>query len=63
MDIRLVSKEAAWQLRHEVMWPDKEPEYVRIEGDESAAHYGLMDGETADIRRLLVQGRKRCPFP
>lgn len=45
MDIRLVPKEAAWQLRHEAMWPDKEPEYVRIEGDESAAHYGLMDGE------------------
>ncbi|WP_187355239.1 GNAT family N-acetyltransferase [Paenibacillus tengchongensis] len=45
MEIRLVPQEAAWKLRHEVMWPEREPEYVRIDGDESAEHYGLLDGE------------------
>ncbi|WP_203457154.1 GNAT family N-acetyltransferase [Paenibacillus tepidiphilus] len=45
MNIHLVSKEAAWKLRHEVMWPEREPEYVRIDGDDAAEHYGLLDGE------------------
>ncbi len=28
MEIQKVHKEAVWQLRHEVMWPEREFDYV-----------------------------------
>lgn len=36
-------KNIPWQqtipLRHQVLWPDKPPEYCHIEGDEEAMHF------------------------
>lgn len=55
------------KIRHEVMWPDKDLDYVRIKGEEQARHYGyyrnkklvsvvtlLIDGETAQFRKFAT---------
>ena len=28
-------------IRQKVMWPDKDINYVKVEGDEKAIHYGI----------------------
>lgn len=40
----MAPKEEVWQLRQEVMWPDRELDYVKLEDDDTAAHYGLYEG-------------------
>lgn len=44
MDIRFIPKEQAWQLRHEVMWPERELDYVKLADDDAGEHYGLFEG-------------------
>ena len=38
-------KRLSWQdtipVRHLVLWPDESPEYCKVEGDESALHFGI----------------------
>lgn len=59
MDIRLVPKETVWQLRQEVMWPDRELDYVKLEDDDTAAHYGLYEGERLlSVVSLFVKGQE-----
>ncbi|MCI3922963.1 GNAT family N-acetyltransferase [Paenibacillus sp. TRM 82003] len=59
MDIRSVTKEQAWGLRHEVMWPDRELDYVKVPGDETAAHYGLFDGaRLVSVVSLFADGEE-----
>ncbi|MFC0214942.1 GNAT family N-acetyltransferase [Paenibacillus chartarius] len=56
-EIRIIPKEQAWQLRHEVMWPDKELDYVKLADDEEGTHYGLMEEERLiSVVSLFVQG-------
>ncbi len=43
--IREIKKEQAWQVRHEVMWPDRELDYVKLKKDDQGLHYGLFDGD------------------
>lgn len=45
MDIKRISKEEAWQLRHKVMWPEKDMEYVKLDDDDAGLHFGLVEGE------------------
>lgn len=45
MDIKRISKEDAWQLRHKVMWPEKDIEYVKLDDDDYGVHIGLVEGE------------------
>ncbi|WP_307321400.1 GNAT family N-acetyltransferase [Evansella vedderi] len=42
MEIKPVNKEIAWELRHIVMWPDKDLEYVKLADDDQGIHYGLF---------------------
>ena len=51
IDIKKISKEQAWRLRHEVMWPDRSFDYIKVTGDESALHYGLFKG--ADLISVI----------
>nr|WP_232381184.1 GNAT family N-acetyltransferase [Paenibacillus tianjinensis] len=57
MRITLIHKEAAWQLRHEVMWPERELDYVKLEDDDAGAHYGLFEGEQMiSVVSLFIDG-------
>ncbi|MEK8129986.1 GNAT family N-acetyltransferase [Paenibacillus filicis] len=56
MDIRRISKEDAWQIRHEVMWPDRELDYVKLPDDGQGIHYGLfVEGRLVSAVSLFVE--------
>ena len=40
--ITTVDKEEAWELRHKVMWPDKDLDYIKLEDDDLGTHFGLF---------------------
>ncbi|UUZ86289.1 GNAT family N-acetyltransferase [Paenibacillus sp. P26] len=42
MEIMKISKEAAWDIRHRVMWPDQDLAYVKLQDDDNGIHYGLF---------------------
>ncbi|MDT3427665.1 GNAT superfamily N-acetyltransferase [Paenibacillus forsythiae] len=57
MDIRIIHTEQAWKLRHEVMWPEKELDYVKLQDDEEGTHYGLFEGEVLiAVVSLFIHG-------
>ncbi|WP_209443690.1 GNAT family N-acetyltransferase [Paenibacillus camerounensis] len=59
MDIRLISKEQAWQLRHEVMWPERELDYVKLDDDDAGEHYGLLEQERLiSAVSLFIEGHE-----
>lgn len=37
-----IDKEKAWALRHKVMWSDKAFDYIKLEDDHLAIHFGLF---------------------
>ena len=39
--IRSITAEETLEVRHEVLWPNKPIDYVRIENDTEGEHYGL----------------------
>lgn len=46
-----------WQetipIRHQVLWPDKPPEFCKVEGDEAAQHYGVKkDGVLVSVASI-----------
>lgn len=40
--ITKIEKEKAWELRHKVMWPEKDFDYIKIEDDDVGVHFGLF---------------------
>jgi len=45
MDIRRISWQQTIPLRHQVLWPDKSPQYCHIVGDDDALHFGAFINE------------------
>jgi ribosomal protein S18 acetylase RimI-like enzyme len=41
MDIRSIQWQQALPIRHQVLWPQKSPEFCKVEGDENGIHYGV----------------------
>ncbi|WP_332306428.1 GNAT family N-acetyltransferase [Bacillus timonensis] len=39
--IKRIDKEKAWEVRHKVMWPDKDYDYIKLEDDDVGLHFGL----------------------
>ena len=59
MEITCISKEEAWQLRHTVMWPEKDLDYVKLDDDELGKHYGLVEGEQLiSVVSLFIEGEE-----
>lgn len=57
MDIRKINKEEVWKLRHEVMWPEREPDYIKLADDDQGVHYGLYQGEQlVSVLSLFING-------
>lgn len=44
MEIQIIKikKEKAWKLRHEVMWPDEDFDYIKLKDDDAGIHFGLF---------------------
>ncbi|WP_017811595.1 GNAT family N-acetyltransferase [Paenibacillus shenyangensis] len=59
MPIQQITKEQAWQLRHEVMWPDRELDYVQLKNDDQGAHYGLfVDRQLVSVLSLFIDNNE-----
>jgi len=43
--IRPISAEQTYALRHEVLWPDKPFDYIKLENDASGQHAGAFRGD------------------
>ena len=60
--IKEIPYQMTWNIRHQVMWPNKSLEYVKLEKDEFGRHYGLYkEGELISIISLFVED-KRAQF-
>ncbi|ACS84320.1 GNAT family N-acetyltransferase [Musicola paradisiaca] len=44
--IRTITIDDCLWLRHKILWPQHEPSYSRVEGDEQAQHYGAYRDDT-----------------
>ncbi|HEX8329591.1 MAG TPA: GNAT family N-acetyltransferase [Hymenobacter sp.] len=59
VDIRRIAPEATYALRHQVLWPDKPLEYVKVENDAAGHHFGaFQQEELVAVISLFVEGRK-----
>ena len=57
LSIRPVTPEQTYPLRHSVLWPDKSPEYVKVENDAEGYHAGAFLGdELVAVISLFVNG-------
>ncbi len=43
-EIREITAQATYDLRHRVLWPDHPPDFVKIPTDGKATHFGALDG-------------------
>jgi predicted GNAT family N-acyltransferase len=59
MEIRRISKQMTWELRHVVMWPDKDLDYIKLKDDDNGIHYGLFrEGRLVSVISLFNDGDK-----
>jgi len=45
IEIKKIEKEKAWKIRHQVMWPDRPFDYIKVTDDHLALHYGLFKAQ------------------
>ena len=58
MGVKVITKEQAWELRHAVMWPEEEFDYIKLPDDDEGIHYGLFEGrELVSAVSLFIQGK------
>ncbi|SHI82757.1 Acetyltransferase (GNAT) domain-containing protein [Geosporobacter subterraneus DSM 17957] len=41
-EIKKINKEDTWIIRHRVLWPDRDLDYIKLEDDERGFHYGFF---------------------
>ncbi|MBC3767076.1 GNAT family N-acetyltransferase [Neptunicella marina] len=51
-----------WQqtldLRHRILWPDKDAEFCQVEGDEQALHFGgFIHQQLVSVASIFIHGR------
>lgn len=55
--IRAISPQDTWPIRHQVMWPDRPLEYIKLAEDEQGLHFGLFVREKlVSVVSLFVKG-------
>lgn len=62
MEITTIPAEETWELRHKVMWPDKEISYVQLPDDSQGLHYGLFEGGELISVVSLFQAKQGMQF-
>ncbi len=59
MEIKEIQASQTWQIRHEVMWPDKPFEFVQLEEDNSGFHFGVFEEEKlVSIVSCFIEGKE-----
>ena len=58
MKIQTIHWEEALPIRHLVLWPNKPASFCKVDGDETASHYGAyIDGELVSVASIYIEGR------
>jgi len=58
IEIKEIEAEDCWPIRHEVMWPDKALEYIKLPQDQTGVHVGLYkDQRLISVVSFFVEGR------
>ena len=58
MDIRLITLDEALPIRHRVLWPDKPLSFCKVDGDDTASHYGtFLDDKLISIASIYIEGK------
>lgn len=59
MNVQSITKEQAWEVRHTVMWPDKDFSYIQLKDEPLGIHYGLFEeGELKSVVSLFITGNE-----
>lgn len=58
-EIKRINKEDTWRLRHEVMWPDKDLDYIKLADDDAGIHFGLFkEGKLISVISVFIYERE-----
>lgn len=58
MEIKKIKVEDTWNLRHEVMWPDRDLDYIKLENDFDGIHYGLfVNDKMVSVISVFFEGK------
>jgi predicted GNAT family N-acyltransferase len=59
MLIQPITWEKTIPIRHEVLWPNKPPEFCHVEGDEEAMHFGaFINDELVSVASIYFMSDK-----
>lgn len=59
MKILKVSWQDTMPLRHQVLWPDKAPEFCKVVGDEQALHFAVkVDDKIVSVASIYLHQKK-----
>jgi predicted GNAT family N-acyltransferase len=58
MEIRNIQWEDTLNLRHKVLWPNKDIEFCKVSGDELASHFGVyIENRLVSVASLFVENK------
>jgi len=58
MDIRNIMWHEALPIRHEMLWPNKPLLFCKVEGDETASHYGVYHNDKlVSVASIYIKNR------
>lgn len=58
MDIRIITLAEALPIRHCVLWPNKPVSFCKVDGDDTANHYGaFLNNELISIASVYIDGK------
>ena len=58
MDIRIITWDEALPIRHSVLWPNKPLSFCKVDGDETATHYGVyLNDKLVSVASIYIEGR------
>ena len=60
--ITTIDKEKAWEIRHKVMWPDKDFDYIKVKDDDVGIHFGLLEQDKLISVNSLFINNKEAQF-
>lgn len=58
MNIINIDYKDTWPIRHKVMWPDKDLDYIKLNSDKLGEHFGLYEGaELISVISVFIEGK------
>ncbi|MBI9012866.1 MAG: GNAT family N-acetyltransferase [Clostridiales bacterium] len=56
--IQTITYKETYDIRHQVMWPDRPLEYIKLEDDPKGLHYGyFVEGKLVSVISVFITGK------